>query len=89
MSKEAQIWISEDPINGIVEEDEATMTSRRKKRIEQLAKGLMYVQRVLKAVLMLKLSLWTDVKIKTLSLKLLAAVLRALVFLEQLHQHRK
>lgn len=49
----------------------------------------MYVQRVLKAVLMLKLSLRTDVKIKTLSLKLLAAALRALVVLEQLHQHRK
>lgn len=62
------------------------MTSRRKKRIEQLVKGLIYVQRVLKAALMVKLSLWTDVKIKTVSLKLLAA---ALVVIEQLHQHRK
>lgn len=33
----------------------------------------MYIQRVLKAGLMLKLSSWTDVKIKTVSMKVLAA----------------
>lgn len=48
-----------------MEEGEATMTSRRIKRIQQLTKGQLYVQVVLKAGLILKLSLWTDVKIRT------------------------
>lgn len=52
----AQIWVSEDFTNGIVEEGEAKVTSRKKIRIEQADKWSNVYSEGFES--------WADVKIK-------------------------